>query len=269
MAEKTSVQQLLPFISNESLYRHVKTVLDCAKKATIKADEKLYKNKIDPFSALFDALSQGISLERWLKQEKSRQIQKTLQNAVGVFHQEIIGSMSGWESLGTGNVFDVKSDTKKIVAEIKNKYNTTKGNHKVAIYDDLKKQIEGKYIGYVAYYVEVIPKAKEPYDKPFTPSDNTTHTKRPENEKIRIIEGKSFYELASGDPAAIKKLYQVLPAVIQEILSKNEYANSFSAESRKTDIKNDVARDLPKNDLRNSYQVKKEDEFKELFSRVY
>ncbi|MDP3792732.1 MAG: Eco47II family restriction endonuclease [bacterium] len=213
-------KQLLPFISNKNLYAQVGRVIDLAKGTLTKNGEQFYKNSVDPFSALFDALWQNISLTAWLKQEKSRQNQKTLQNALGDFHQEILGSFNGWESLGKGSVFDIKNESKKIIAEIKNKYNTTKGNHKVAIYDDLKGELKTNYEGYTAYYVEVIPKNKKIYDKPFTPSDNRTHRQRPKNKNIKVIDGKSFYALATGDLNALKKLYDVLPGVIGDILGR-------------------------------------------------
>lgn len=213
-------KQLLPFISNKDLYAQVGRVIDLAKETLTKNEKQFYKNSVDPFSALFDALWQNISLTVWLKQEKARQNQKTLQNALGDFHQEILGSFNGWESLGKGNVFDIKNESKKIIAEVKNKHNTTKGNHKVAIYDDLKGQLKERFKDYTAYYVEVIPKNKKIYNEPFTPSDNRTHKRRPKNKKIRVIDGKSFYALATGDPNALKKLYDVLPRVISDILGR-------------------------------------------------
>lgn len=214
-------KRLLPFITDDDLYAHVKKVIDLAKGALLDESTKFYSNSVDPFSALFDALWQGISLDEWIKQEKSRQNQKTLQNALGNFHQEILGSFIGWKSLGTGQVFDIVSQKQKIIAEVKNKYNTTKGNHKVAIYDDLKTSLKlSDYAGYTAYYVEVVPRGKAVYNKVFTPSDNRTHKRRPKNEKIRIIDGKSFYSLASGDSEALKKLYSALPKVICDILGR-------------------------------------------------
>jgi len=220
-------KQLLNFISNKDLFKQVDHVLDVARNTSNKAEERLFTNMIDPFSALFDAMCQGISLEQWLEQEKSRQTQKTLQNALGGFHQEILGSIPGWESMGTGNVFDLKNEKMKIIAEVKNKYNTTKGNHKVAIYDDLAEQLKTKYKGYLAYYVEIIPKDKAVYNKPFTPPDNRTHKRRPAREDIRVIDGKSFYGLAAGDPEAIKKFYNALPIVIEELLGKNRPIGNY------------------------------------------
>lgn len=216
--------QLLPFISNTSLYEHVAEVIVAVQEASAEAEERLYSRVIDPFGAIFDALSQDMSLSQWKEKEKARQVGKTLENKVGDFHQNIIGSMGGWQNLGTGSVVDVASQSKKIIAEIKNKYNTMKGNAKKAIYDDLKGLISsGKYRDYIGYYVEIVPRTKKGYDKPFTPPDNVTHTRRPTNERIRIIDGKQFYALASGYEDALEELYKVLPKVIGDLLSKSFY----------------------------------------------
>jgi hypothetical protein len=217
-------KQLLPFIKNEDLYSNVQRVITVAKKAASDSEAKIYSNVVDPFSALFDASCQGISLDNWIGQEKSRQIQKTLQNSLGTFHQEIIGSIRGWQSLGNGKVFDVINKDKKIIAEIKNKYNTTKGNHKVMIYDDLRSLLKSKYPGYIAYYVEIIPPNRKRYNKPFTPSDNKKKKRRPKDKSIRIIDGMSFYEIASGDPNGLRKLYDKLPIVISDLLRKAQDA---------------------------------------------
>lgn len=214
-------RQLLSFISNEDLYTHVRVVLETAQQASDLAEEKLYSNVVDPFSALFDTLRQKITLSDWVSQEKTRQIQKTMQNALGKFHQAILGSMEGWEDLPVGYVIDIRNMKKKVIAEIKNKHNTTKGSDKKSIYDNLKSQLNGNYKGFTGYYVEVIPKGRKPCDKPFTPSDNVTKKRRPIDEKIRVIDGKSFYALASGHKDALKMLYTVLPVLIADILGIN------------------------------------------------
>jgi hypothetical protein len=216
-------KQLLSFVSNKDLYRHVEAVLNIGKKASSESEKKFYKNVIDPFSALFDASCQGVALHEWIRQEKSRQTQKTLQNAIGEFHQNILGSISGWKNLGTGNIADLSNNKKKIIAEIKNKFNTTKGNHKTAIYEDFKNLLAGKYIGYTCYYVEIIPPAKKEYDNPFCPSDNRKGKRKPKNPHIRIIDGKSFYYLVSGEKNALEQLYLTLPSVIGDIFGDHEH----------------------------------------------
>ncbi len=211
-------EQLLAFISNEALIQSVKNVLSVAKSSIDKADKNFFQNVIDPFSALFGAVSQGVTLTKWIESEKQRQMQKTLQNAIGVFHQEILGSAPNWENLGTGKVIDLKCTKYKIIAEVKNKFNTTKGNHKKEIYNDFSSLLSGDYKGYIGYYVEIIPKNKKRYDKSFTPSDNVSSCRKQENKNIRVIDGYSFYEKVTGRENALKELYNVLPKVIAMIL---------------------------------------------------
>lgn len=221
MSYKIPTKQLLPYISNEDLFSKVEGVINLTQAAVDMCEKNLYKNAIDPFSAIFDALIKDIFLKQWIKQEGSRQIQKTMQNAVGEFHQKILGCVNGWQDMGTGNVFDLLNKNKKIIAEVKNKFNTTKGNHKVAIYDDLESQLANKYKGYTAYYVEIIPQNRKEYNDVFSPSDNKTKTRRSGNEKIRRIDGNSFYFYATGEKNALRMLYNVLPTVIGVILNKN------------------------------------------------
>lgn len=221
MQYKIPSEQLLPFIKNEDLYKQVAAVLEVAIKAKKESEDNFYKNSIDPFSALFDAMVQGVSLDSWTQQEKSRQIQKTFQNSMGTFHQEILGSFDGWKSLGVGQIVDIVNDEKKIIAEVKNKHNTTKGNHKIAIYDDIKMLQGSKYAGYTGYYVEVIPKNKKVYDKEFTPSDNKLKERRGADKMIRVVDGKTFYDMASGQNETLKRFYSVLPKVASDILGED------------------------------------------------
>lgn len=217
----------LNFITDAALEKSIQHVLHVLTTAEADAEKKLHKNVVDPFSALFDAHVHEMTLTQWLVGEKARQIQKTMQNAVGIFHQSILGSMPGWENLGVGRVVDIRNENKQIIAEVKNKFNTTKGNHKTAIYDDMKERLaKPEHHNFTGYYVEIISSArknssKKRYDKPFTPSDNTTGRQRPSCERIRIIDGRTFYDLASGEKDALKRLYQVLPKVMVDLTGKS------------------------------------------------
>lgn len=230
--------QMLPFISDENLYRHVKTVLDKYRRGLEEASENVDKNVIDPFSAVMESGYHNITILEWLQTiEKSRRSGKSLSNAMGTFHEDVIGSVKNWRRLEVGNVIDVVNDEDKIIADIKNKWNTTKGNHKPNVYDDIKDRLERQFKGYIGYYVEIVPK-NPPYNVPFIPSDNKVGKqikdaklagdkvrnqkllldyKRPVNEKIRRIDGKSFYHLVTGYENAIELLYEVLPKVISDL----------------------------------------------------
>ncbi len=59
----------LKWISDANLTRHVTTVIDKGLAGIAKAQKNVARNSIDPFSALFDASLQGISLKQWLVSE--------------------------------------------------------------------------------------------------------------------------------------------------------------------------------------------------------
>lgn len=205
---------LIPYITDEKLYEKTKPLVTLVERTANEEERRMHSNTIDPFSALFDAAKQNITLSEWLDQEKSRQVQKTLQNAIGMFHQDILGSIQGWESLPTGGIIDVKNDHEKIVAEIKNKHNTTNSSSAEALYDHLSNVLHNPYKGYTAYHVQIIPKSRMKYNKPYVPSGKQL------NQKIRVIDGKSFYHMASGYENALKLLYMALPKVISNILQR-------------------------------------------------
>jgi len=202
--------------NRDNLKRAIKnTVVRLYQAQNIELD--LYRNTLDCFSASLDALVQGITMEQWLAQEKERQVQKTKQNAIGTLHEDIMGSLAGVENLPVGNLIDIVCHDKKIIAEVKNKHNTTKGNHKVQIYRDLSQALQGLE-GYTAYYVEILPKGAKSYNEPFTPSDNQTSSRLPLRNDIRVIDGKSFYALLTGQVNALVELYMNLPKIVAEVI---------------------------------------------------
>jgi hypothetical protein len=215
---KVPAKQLLSFVSNHDLYEAVNNVVVKWRQASGTGHENLFSNVIDPFSAVFDSACQGITIASWLNQERSRQIQKTLQNAVGDFHQTIIGSVRGWENLPTGSIVDVRNKKTKIIAEVKNKFNTTKFSDRSKYYETLKYLIGSDYAGYVAYYVEIIPRSKIRYDQPFTPSDHISKDRKSVDEKVRLMDGYTFYGKVTKIPTALGELYQTLPKVISDLL---------------------------------------------------
>jgi hypothetical protein len=209
---------------NEAAQAVVSDLVRKAKQSVYDASPDLYKNKVDPFSALIDSMLQGIPLSNWIAQEKVRQSQKTLQNCIGDFHQSVIASFDGWEDLGTGQIIDIRNKKQKVVAEIKNKYNTTKGNHKIQVYRDIKETLDREdHKGFIGYYVEIIPSgrgAKTLYDKPFVPSDNTNGGQRADaRDDIRLIDGRSFYKIVTGVDDALSQLYKGLPEMIRTALN--------------------------------------------------
>ncbi len=210
---------ILNWIADDKLKFAVSHLLLKAKEAKVSTEKKFGKNVIDPFSAIFEIAGFEIDYPNWLKSEIARQAQKTLQNHIGNFHQNILGSVDGWVNMDTGHVIDLVSEKKGIIAEVKNKYNTISGGKLADQYYSLSELVSPKnsiYKGFTAYYVPIVPKKPKRYDKIFTPSDKKKGEKCPANEKIREIDGASFYKLVTGEEQAIENLFAILPNVINE-----------------------------------------------------
>ena len=205
---------LLSFITDEQLENYARQVVEKVLHAADSAEAGLYSNVVDPFSALFDSARQGLTLDEWLEQEKARQVQKTLQNALGKFHQQVLGSVPGWHDAGLGGSYDVGNTEGKIIAEIKTKHNTMNSSSAPGVYQKLAGHLQYSHHGFTAYLVEIVPKTRVPYDKPWSPNLRTLTLR----EDIRRIDGKSFYKLATGDEDGLKKLYEALPIILQRII---------------------------------------------------
>lgn len=201
-----------------------KRLIECVRHLLTKAIEakrntNFGKNVIDPFSAVFEIAGFGLDYENWFKSETTRQAQKTLQNHIGDFHQNILGHSKDWENKKTGSVIDLVSHENKIIAEVKNKYNTISGGKLGEMYQTLDAQVMPKssiYKGYTAYYVVILPKNPKRYNIEFTPSNKQIGARCQANSKIREIDGASFYALVTGHENALRELFDVLPTVIKD-----------------------------------------------------
>jgi len=220
----------LNYIDDSELRGIVKLVLDKGIERKKEAESKFTKNVIDPFGSLFEAAAFDVDHRTWKSAETIRQCQKTLQNHVGDLHQKILGNVDTWQDLETGSVVDLVCERKNIIAEVKNKYNTVTGGKLADQYYSLERLVmpkASKYRNYTAYFVNIIPKTPKRFNKPFEPSDKDKGAKCPKNERIRIIDGASFYSLVTGDDDAIFNFYRVLPKIIEDIFTSEYQQSNF------------------------------------------
>ncbi|MCC7357636.1 Eco47II family restriction endonuclease [Candidatus Uhrbacteria bacterium] len=94
---------------------------------------------------------------------------------------------------------------------------------------------KSQYCDFTDYYVEIIPSNGLRYNKEFTPSDNKKKQRKLSVPNIKVIDGYSFYEIATGQKDALKDLYMALPRVISDIIgnhagsiAKDPLFNEFS-----------------------------------------
>ena len=203
----------LSFISDDRLREVTQRVLDRVKDAELKVESDPEKNVLDPISAVFDSARSGISIEEWMHFEKSRQIQKALQNAIGTLHQEILGSLAEWKDTKAGGGIDLRSSSRKIIAEVKNKYNTMNSSSAEAVFHKMENHLRYVDKGFTAYVVAIVPKSPKRYDRPWSHSKKHAQLR----DDIREIDGASFYDLASGEKGALRQVYFALIDTLAEL----------------------------------------------------
>lgn len=174
----------------------------------------------DPFSAMFECASLGISMTEWLNTYESRRLrQKTLQNHIGKLHEVAISCFPGWQL--SESTADVENTEKQIVAEIKNKHNTMNSSSALATYRKLEQLVDGAYEGYQSYVVQIIPKpTAAPYRTNFTPSDSSKKQAKnsPSRDDIKVIDGESFYAMVNGgDTNTITEVYKVMMDCLRKL----------------------------------------------------
>jgi len=170
------------------------------------------KNTIDEFKTLFDVCVNIVGFDGWANFEILRQNDKTINNKIGEFHQKLLGKVDGWIDLETGDKteVDLKKDDNSIFIELKNKYNTLNSSSARSCRQNLEKVIN-QYPNAVAYWAYVI-------GKDYKSEDKVWIYKGRENERIRRISGDKLYELVTGDPKALEKVYDAIPRAVVDLL---------------------------------------------------
>lgn len=208
----------LTYISDEKIKGFASEVLSAVRVAEIQAEKNLSRNVIDPFSAVFDASRSGKTIDEWFQAEKDRQVQKALQNAIGTFHQRVLGSMPDWVDTKAGGSVDLRCTSRKIIAEVKNKFNTLNSSSAEAVFKKFENHLRYSDKNYTAYLVAIVPKNPVRYDRPWTHSARLAPTRH----DIREIDGASFYELVTGDPAALRNIYTKLIEALTSITNDHQ-----------------------------------------------
>ena len=182
------------WISDEKLSREIAHVQQRARKAWQNAEERRARNVIDPFLSLVIASAFGIQDPQELVNiQNAESALRGLSNALGDFHQRILGSVDGWENHDAG--YDLECSSRRIVAEVKNKWNTMNASNRYQVETELRMAVRQKSGDWKGYLVLVIPRRPQRYQKGIS-----------EGRNLFEIDGASFYELVTGDPNAIHDL---------------------------------------------------------------
>ena len=219
------------FISDDHL-------LDCIvnlHKAYLKAKNNInkknfYSNKVDTIKLTFDSKFNDIDEESLIQSEILRQIDKSINNSIGTFHEQILGGITGFES-GYLSGYDIKAKDDTLFADIKNKHNTMNSSAAEALFQKLARYAND-YKKAKCYWVQIL--AKGSFCDLWSADING---KEYSHSRVYKISGDQFYSLLSGQNDALFKLYKALPIAIEDYLRSVEQNGKIAENSALQEIK--------------------------------
>lgn len=191
---------ILSFMSDEHLHKCIENLYNAymnnKKDFTL---EELYKNKLDPIKTFFDMQFNHLTLSEFIDNEAQRKKDKSVNNHIGIFHQELLDGLNGFEAPKNSG-YDVRKLDNTIFGELKNKHNTMNSSSSEATFKKLEKLADDNTKA-ICYLIEVV--AKESQCIPWKP---TCSGKTYEHDRVKRISIDKFYELATGQANAFKEL---------------------------------------------------------------
>lgn len=187
---------MLDWIDENSFDFAVQNLKHGALDALANAEKRRRKNVVDPFHTLLLASTFDVKASSNLVElQQAESAIRGMSGSLGTFHQSILGSVGGWQNHDA--LYDLKNEDRKIVAEVKNKWNTMNTANRRQIESDLDTSIRSLRGNWTAYLVLVIPRKPDRYRKAISKG-------------VFETDGASFYHLATGYPNAIHDLFDAL-----------------------------------------------------------
>lgn len=201
------------FIADEYLLTCIGNLHNAYLKAKSNITKKnFYSNKVDTIKLTFDAKFNDIDEESLIQSEVLRQIDKSINNSIGSFHEQILGGIKGYE---TGNLsgYDIKAKDNTLFADIKNKHNTMNSSAAEALFQKMARYANDHKKA-KCYWVQIL--AKGSFCELWSGDING---KEYSHSRVYKISGDKFYALLSGQEDAMFQLYNVLPIAIKDYLT--------------------------------------------------
>jgi hypothetical protein len=222
------------FISDEHFLECVANLHKAYTKAKNNLTKKsFYSNKVDTIKLTFDSKFNDIDEESLIKGEILRQIDKSINNSIGTFHEQILGGIKGFE-VGKLSGFDIKANDNTLFADIKNKHNTMNSSSAEALFQKLARYAD-TYKKAKCYWVQIL--AKNSFCDLWHSEING---KEYSHSRVYKISGDQFYALLSGQQDAFYQLYKKLPNVIADYLKSIENTKAANQNSALEEIKKET-----------------------------
>ena len=212
------------FISDEHMLNCIANLHSAYLKAKKNLSKKnFYSNKVDTIKLTFDAKFNDIEEEDLIQSEILRQIDKSINNSIGTFHEQILGGIKGFE-VGNLSGFDIKAVDDSLFADIKNKHNTMNSSSVESLFQKLARYAD-TYKKSNCYWVQIL--ANGSFNEKWS---GVINGKEYSHSRVFKISGDQFYALLSKQDDALFQLYKALPIAIKDYL-KSIDSNSDSAEN--------------------------------------
>ena len=217
----------LGFISEQDLKRHVQaTILKYGEKLESFDLKRFNSNLIDPVKLIFDKSVYRASWEEIVNNEIFRQRDKSNNNDIGYFHQNIFSyfrgcevPQSGWDVIyrnPDGIAMPEGDVVHTIYVEMKNKHNTMNSASSAKTYIKMQSQILDDD-DCACLLVEAIAK-KSQNIKWATKVDG----KNVQHRFIRRVSMDQFYTILTGDEYAFYKMCMTLPGIINAVVNEGD-----------------------------------------------
>ncbi|QQR97595.1 MAG: Eco47II family restriction endonuclease [Sphingobacteriales bacterium] len=222
------------FISDEHLLYSIENLHKAYLKAKNNISKKsFYSNKIDIIKLTFDAKFNSISENNLIQSEILRQIDKSINNSIGTFHEQILGGINGYE-VGNMSGFDIKATDNTLFADIKNKHNTMNSSSAEALFQKLARYADDNKKA-KCYWVQIL--AKGSFNEHWKGEING---KEYSHSRVYKISGDQFYALLTKQDDALFQLYKALPTAINDYLKLAKDENKVKENSALEEITTEI-----------------------------
>lgn len=222
------------FISDEHLLECIDNMHTSYLKAKNNITKKnFYSNKVDTVKLTFDTKFNDIDEEKLIETEVLRQIDKSINNSIGTFHEQILGGIKGFE-VGNLSGFDIKANDDTLFADIKNKHNTMNSSSAEALFQKLARYAD-TYKKAKCFWVQIL--AKSSFNELWNGEING---KEYSHSRVCKISGDQFYKLLSGQDDALYQLYKLLPHAIKDYLDSITEDDNINKNSALNEIKSEI-----------------------------
>lgn len=215
----------LDFISEKDFRKHVKaTIMKYGEKLESFDLKRFNSNIIDPIKLIFDKSVYKTSWEEIVNNEIFRQRDKSNNNDIGYFHQNMFSYFKGCEVPQTGWDVIYKNEdgiqlpdgdiVHTVYVEMKNKHNTMNSASSAKTYIKMQSQLLDDD-DCACLLVEAI--AKQSQNVKWT---TRVDGKNVSHRRIRRVSMDQFYSLLTGDENAFYKMCMELPNVINSVVNE-------------------------------------------------